>query len=107
MGDVFREDGSVREVISVHAAYRHDKVCLKITSPKLRRCLADYCEKQQTPARRENRYPLFRSQRGDGMTASSVARYLTALYRKAGIRDGSSRSGRRTVERRLRAAPFE
>jgi integrase/recombinase XerD len=38
-----------------------------------------------------------RSQKGGPMTAGSMARFLKALYREAGIQGASSHSGRRTL----------
>jgi len=45
--------------------------------------------------------PLFASQKGGPMTASSMARFLKALYAEAGISGASSHSGLRTLTRRL------
>ena len=44
---------------------------------------------------------LFASQKGGPMTACSMARFLKALYREAGIAGASSHSGRRTLITRL------
>jgi integrase/recombinase XerD len=50
---------------------------------------------------RAQQAPLFASQKGGPMTACSMARFLKALYREAGIAGASSHSGRRTLITRL------
>ena len=96
--DVYNSDGIVRHAIRVNRAYiRGARSCAELVIPqKLRGLLADYREKQ-TSHGNGVQIPLFRSRRGGHMTAASMARFVTGLYRKAGIADGSSRSGRRTL----------
>jgi integrase/recombinase XerD len=96
--DVYNPDGTVREAIYVERAYtRGSKTRVVAGSPKLRRLLADYREKQTLSwSGCDHSAPLFRSQRGGHMTAASMARFVTGLYRRGGIPRGSSRSGRRT-----------
>ena len=97
--DIYDSDGSVRQMILVTRAYtRNAKThALLISSPKLRGLLADYRERQLSLRPRDEQVPLFCSQRGGHLTAASMSRFVTGLYRKAGIADGSSRSGRRTL----------
>ena len=97
--DVYDSDGSVRQMILVTRAYmRKAKTrALLVSSQKLRGLLADYRERQLSLRPQDEQIPLFRSQRGGHMTAASMTRFVTKLYRKAGIVDGSSRSGRRTL----------
>jgi integrase/recombinase XerD len=97
--DIYNSDGTVRQTIIVRRAYlkgAQSSVEL-VDSPKLRNLLADYREKQMASFNWQ--IPLFRSQRGGHMTAASMARYLTELYRRAGLADASSLSGRRTHRR--------
>jgi hypothetical protein len=60
------------------------------------RCLAAFYEKNGHPWLLECQMPLFSSQRGF-MTATSIGRHLTEIYRRAGIASTISRSGRRTM----------
>ena len=101
--DIYDSDGSVRQMILVTRAYvRKAKTrALLVNSPKLRGLLADYRERQLSVRPLDERIPLFCSQRGGHLTAGSMSRFVTGLYRKAGIADGSSRSGRRTLLARL------
>ena len=101
--DIYDLDGSVRQMICVTRAYtRKTKIrALLVSSPKLRGLLADYRERQLSLRPLDEQIPLFCSQRGGHLTAGSMSRFLTGLYRKAGIADGSSRSGRRTLLARL------
>jgi len=96
--DVYRPDGTVREAIYVECAYtRGSKTRVVAGSPKLRSLLADYREKKTFSCSEcDQDAPLFRSQRGGRMTAPSMSRFITDLYRKADIAGGSSRTGRRT-----------
>jgi integrase/recombinase XerD len=97
--DVYHSDGAVRQIILVNRAHtRKGKTrAIIVSPPKLRGLLADYRERQLSLRRQDEQIPLFRSQRGGHMTAASMTRFVTELYRKAGIADGSSRSGRRTL----------
>jgi integrase/recombinase XerD len=97
--DIYDSDGMVRQIILVTRAYtRKAKMrSLLVSSPKLRGLLADYRERQLSLRPRDEQTPLFCSQRGGHLTAGSMSRFVTGLYRKAGIADGSSRSGRRTL----------
>jgi integrase/recombinase XerD len=98
-GDVYGPEGGVRPTISIKPAYLAtvEVVIIDIDSPKLRGLLADYREKEFDGRGVAGRVPLFRSQRGGCLTAASMARFITGLYHQAGISNGSSRSGRRTL----------
>jgi len=94
--DLFTREGEVREVVHLKAAYTKGAKTRDIflSSPKLRRVLEEYHE--------ENRpwdfnLPLFASQKGGHMTATSMARFLKQLYIETGIPRASSHSGRRTM----------
>jgi len=86
-------------MILVNRAYtRKGKTrAIPVSAPKLRGLLANYRERQLSLRPQDEQNPLFRSQRGGHMMAASMTRFVTELYRKAGIADGSSRSGRRTL----------
>jgi integrase/recombinase XerD len=96
--DVYRSDGTVREAICVQSAYTKGSKTRAVTgSAKLSSLLADYREKLIFDRSEFTKdAPLFRSQRGGRMTAASMARFVTSLYRMAAIAGGSSRTGRRT-----------
>jgi integrase/recombinase XerD len=96
--DVYHSTGSVRSVITANRAFLPGKKSyFDVTEhPHLERLLANYYEKQRHPVLFCGQTPLFQSQRGF-LTATSIARYLTELYRRAGIPSGTSRSGRRTM----------
>ena len=82
--DLFTREGEVREVVHLKASYTKGAKTRDIflSSPKLRRTLEEYHE--------ENRpwdfnLPLFPSQKGGHMTATSMARFLKQLYTETGI----------------------
>jgi integrase/recombinase XerD len=101
--DVYDAKGHVRSVLHLRAAYtkggRTRDVFL--SSPTLRRALAKYREGPLSLSTRASHAPLFPSQKGGPMTPASMARFLKALYREAGISGASSHSGRRTLITRL------
>jgi integrase/recombinase XerD len=68
---------------------------LSNAQPELRRALANYCEQHVNPHAQQAR--LFRSQRGGALRPFSLASMLTSIYKCAGIRGASSRSGRKTA----------
>jgi integrase len=67
---------------------------LPLSSPELRRALADFCERHLNPHAPDD--SVFASQRKGALTRASLARLLTSVYKRTGICGGSSRSGRRT-----------
>jgi integrase/recombinase XerD len=97
--DVFDGDGRVRPVIHLKAAYTKGARTrdVFVSSPQVRQVLATYGDRHATVIARHSERPLFPSQRGSHMTASSMARFLKVLYRDAGIPNASSHSGRRTL----------
>jgi len=72
-----------------------------VSSPALRRVLEKYGEGRWLLSAGASATPMFASQKGGPMTACSMARFLKALYREAGIAGASSHSGRRTLITRL------
>jgi integrase/recombinase XerD len=101
--DIYDSNGTVRPVIAAKRAFLPGKRSqFDISShPNLQKLLTEYHEKYRHPLLFDGEAPLFPSQRGS-MTATSIARYLTDLYRRAGIMSGSSRSGRQTMLARSR-----
>ena len=101
--DVYETDGRVRKIVHLKAAYTKGGRTRDVfaSSPSLRRALERYRETRSVPSARASRAPLFASQKGGPMTACSMARFLKALYREAGIAGASSHSGRRTLITRL------
>ena len=101
--DVYDAEGRVRPVLHLRAAYtkggRTRDVFL--SSPSLRRVLLKYGEGRWLLSARASPAPLLPSQKGGPMTPASMARFLKALYREAGISGASSHSGRRTLITRL------
>jgi integrase/recombinase XerD len=98
--DAFEESGAVRDVLHLKAAYTKGARTrdVYLSSPRVRRLLGEYharCRPWDLGA------PLFGSQKGGHMTPASMARFLKALYREAGLPGASSHSGRRTLITRL------
>jgi integrase/recombinase XerD len=98
-GDVYEPTGRVRPVLHLKAAYTKGAKTRDVflSSPSLRRVLADYAERHPDWADRFPDRALFPSQKRGHMTACSMARFLKGLYLEAGIRGASSHSGRRTL----------
>lgn len=95
--DVYSQNGSVLQELHVSRSFlpsKREQIDL-LELPKVRMVLADYFEKDLR-AIADAEAPLFRSQKGGALKSQVIARYLTNLYRKAGIVGGSSRSGRKT-----------
>jgi integrase/recombinase XerD len=101
--DVYDAKGQVRLVLHLCAAYTKGGKTRDVflSSPTLRRALAKYGEARWQLRARISQAPLFPSQKGGSMTPASMARFLNALYREAGISGASSHSGRRTLITRL------
>jgi len=101
--DVYDEEGRVRKVLHLRAAYTKGGKTrdVFVSSPALRRVLERYGERDWLGSARASQAALFASQKGGPMTACSMARFLKALYREAGIAGASSHSGRRTLITRL------
>jgi integrase/recombinase XerD len=100
INDVYAMDGAVRTSISVCRSFLPGKRQLVDLAelPRLRKCLADYFEKNLGEGVDPDA-PLFRSQRSGSLSSQAIARYLTSLYRRAGIVGATSRSGRKTLQR--------
>lgn len=94
--DVITANGDVREVLHLKRAYTKGEKSrdVYLSAPKVRRILETYLE-SSWPIQLE--WPLFKSQKGGPLTSSSMARFLTGLYREANIPNATSHSGRRTL----------
>ena len=101
--DLYEAEGRVRRVVHLKAAYTKGGKTrdVFVSSPALRRVLEKYGEARWLLSAGASQAPLFASQKGGPMTACSMARFLKALYREAGIAGASSHSGRRTLITRL------
>ncbi|MGA2567937.1 MAG: site-specific integrase [Pseudolabrys sp.] len=101
--DVYDEQGRVRPMVHLLAAYTKGGRTrdVFVSSPALRRVLERYGERDWLGSAPASQAALFASQKGGPMTACSMARFLKALYREAGIAGASSHSGRRTLITRL------
>ena len=101
--DMYDQEGRVRKVVHLKAAYTKGGKTrdVFVSSPALRRVLQKYGERDWLGSARASQAALFPSQKGGPMTACSMARFLKALYREAGIAGASSHSGRRTLITRL------
>ncbi|NGX96591.1 MAG: site-specific integrase [Candidatus Afipia apatlaquensis] len=97
--DVYDPEGKVRETLSVSSG--RGERALPLNSIPLRSALADHYELSINNHFPDGPQPLIASQRGGPMTAASLARWMTSAYRAAGLKSGSSRSGRRTLRANL------
>lgn len=99
--DVFDRQGRVLPALVLNPRGSRDERRLPLKAKELRSALADHFERQSMFAPIDPEQPLFRSQRGGHLTPASMARHLTSIYRKAGIRGATSRSGRATRKAKL------
>jgi integrase/recombinase XerD len=97
--DVYARDGSVLAIVSVCRSFLPGKRQLVDLTDLtlLRKCLADHFERELGEGVDPDA-PLFQSQRGGPLSSQAIARYLTSLYRRAGIIGATSRSGRKTLK---------
>lgn len=99
--DVFDRQGRVLPALVLNHRGSQDERRLPLKAKELRRALADHFERKSMFAPIDPEQSLFRSQRGGHLTPASMARYLTSIYRKAGVRGATSRSGRATRKANL------
>jgi len=97
--DVFEQDGTLRGVIHLKAAYTKGSKTRDVflSSPSLARVLRHYAGEDWAMGVRGANAALFRSQKGGHMTPASMARFIKCLYREAGVANATSHSGRRTL----------
>ena len=86
--DLYELDGRLRYRVEVKAAYaRHPRMrVVPLSAPIVRKALERYGENNWLFPTAAVATPLFLSQKGPGMTAQSIARFLSFAYREAGIK---------------------
>jgi site-specific recombinase XerD len=99
-GDVYDARGSARPAMKVKAGRGRVRDVM-IISPQVRDCLASYGETCLPWRSTAPTTPVFVSQKRCTLTANSMARFMTRLYREAGLVRATSMSGRRTLVVRL------
>lgn len=99
--DVFSSEGRVLPALMLNPKSASRPIPLALDDKGLRSALADCFEHQVTFSLADLQRPLFQSQRGGALTPSSMARYLTSIYQRAGIKGATSRSGRATKKAKL------
>lgn len=99
VADIYEENGKVAHRVRIRSLGRER--LLPIRTTRLRSALANHFERSFRNCHIDNATPVIRSQRGGAMTTGGLARLMTHLYRTAGIKSGSSRSGRRTLRAHL------
>lgn len=104
VADIYEGNGNVADSIRIKSPGRERLV--PVRSTRLRSALANHFEYSFRDRPIDNATPIIRSQRGGAMTTGALARLLTHLYRIAGIKSGSSRSGRRTLRANLETFGF-
>jgi len=100
IGDVFEQDGQVREQILLKAAYtkgNHARTVL--VSEKLKKKIQRYAI--SLPQSSDNALPLLMTQKGTAFSANTLCQLFGELYRKAGIDGATSHSGRRSFITKL------
>lgn len=99
VGDVFDEEGAVREQFILQAAQsKGGKTRTVFLSQRLRKALAEYGRFiRLSNAKR----PLFESQKGGHFSANTMCQLFLDIYKACGLKDASSHSGRRTYITRL------
>ena len=91
--DVVASDGSIRKDIDLSAAQtKGNKSRTVLLNQRMQAELAAY---MQTVRVRDQKQPLFATQRSAGFTANSLTQVVNSIYKKAGFDGCSSHSGRR------------
>jgi integrase/recombinase XerD len=97
--DVVNVDGSIRDqvILQPHQTKGHRQRVVYLND-KLQLELADYLQTVDQRGR------LFKTQKRDHFTANTLQSVVTSLYRRAGLVDCSSHSGRRSFITKLASA---
>jgi integrase/recombinase XerD len=110
IGDVF-EDGQMKKVLRLVAAYtkgsKHRDISIenKTVIKALSELLAE--RREEDGAVFNENAPLFRSQKRSAFTPNTMARLLGEIYAKAGYKDATSHSGRRSLITKLAYAGID
>ncbi len=99
--DVFSSEGRVLLALVLNPKSSPRSIRLSLDRKDLRSALSDYFERHSTFIPSDLQRPLFKSQRGGALTAASMARHLTSIYKRAGIQGATSRTGRATKKAKL------
>lgn len=94
--DVFSAEGRVLPALLLNPRSSPRPIQLSLDRKDLRSALSGCLERHATFSPPDLQRPLFQSQRGGALTPASMARYLTSIYKKAGIEEATSRTGRAT-----------
>ncbi len=100
-GDVFDNNGAVRPSMRIRERTGSRSRMMLISSGPVRQALEIYGERRLPWRVTTPDASLFTSQKRSVLTPASMARFLTALYREAGVYRATSRSGRGTAIARL------
>lgn len=95
--DVFSAEGRVLPALVLNPKSASRPIRLALDDKALRSALADCFEHHATFSPADLQRPLFQSQRKGALTTPSMARYLTSIYKRAGIVGATSRTGRATM----------
>lgn len=104
--DVYDSKGRVRTTLAIRAPSqsRGRRRVVALASPYVKSVLSGYGEQCIPWRATASNEPLFVGQKCARLSTNSMARFLTALYREAGISGATSGSGRRTLIIRLAEA---
>ncbi|BEI40637.1 hypothetical protein PHIN9_05680 [Polynucleobacter sp. HIN9] len=93
IADVLASDGTVRKEVTLSAMQtKGNRSRTVLLNQRMQAELAAYL---QTVRVRDQKQPLFATQRSAGFTANSLTQVVNGIYKKAGLDGCSSHSGRR------------
>lgn len=93
IADVLLSDGTVRKEVTLSAAQtKGNNSRVVLLNQRMQAELAAYV---QTVRVRDQKQPLFATQRSAGFTANTLTHVVNGIYKKAGLDGCSSHSGRR------------
>ena len=93
IGDVLASDGTVRKEVTLSATQtKGNRSRTVLLNQRMQAELAAYLQAVRV---RDQKQPLFATQRSAGFTANSLTQVVNGIYKKAGLDGCSSHSGRR------------